>query len=56
MGVVESRNCRCKFDSEEQLLIEIAPLVACGFRTYAYTQINQSEVTGAKARSYEDIR
>ena len=50
MGVVESRNCRCEFDSEGRVLIRVATLDARGFSTYAYTQINQSEATGARER------
>jgi hypothetical protein len=48
MEVVESRKCRCKFDSKERVLFQVATLDACGFSTYAYTQVNQSETTGAR--------
>ena len=50
MGIVESRNCRCNFDSKEQLRIPVAPLDARGFCTYAYIQKNQSEATGTRKR------
>jgi hypothetical protein len=51
MEIVESRKSRCKFDSLERLLIAIAPLDACGFSTYAYIQVKQSEAPG-----WEDVR
>jgi len=50
MGIVESRDCRCNFDSKEQLRIPVAPLDARGFCTYAYIQKNQSEATGTRKR------
>ena len=48
MGVVECRDCRCKFDSQERPLISVVPLDARSFSTYAKFQINQSEATGTQ--------
>ena len=50
MGVVESRNCRCNFDSKGRPLIQVAPLDAQRFSTYAYIQIKQSEAAGTRKR------
>jgi hypothetical protein len=50
MGVVESRNCRGKFDSKKRPLVQVVPLDACGFCTYANIQIKQLEASGTQMR------
>jgi hypothetical protein len=48
--VVDSRNCRRKFDSKGGVLIQVVYLDACGFCTYAYIQVSPSEATGTGKR------
>jgi hypothetical protein len=50
MGIVESRDCRCKFDSKERPRIQVVPLDDRGFSPYACIQKNQSEATGMRKR------